>query len=85
MDPASGGAARYQKALKVVDLSQAKIREIRQFRACKFIAPNLLLRLEIAVFCWIGGKEKIMLGARQTYTEGLILLGILQGARQDVP
>ncbi len=47
--------------------------------------PKFLLRQEIAVFFWIGGKEKFMLRARQTYTEGLILLGILQGARQDVP
>ncbi len=44
-----------------------------------------MLRLEIAVFCWIGGKENFMLRARQRLTEGLILLGISQVARQAVP
>ena len=73
------------EALQVGDLSLAEIREIWQFPACRFIAPKLMLRLEIAVFCWIGGKENFMLRACQRFTEGLILLGILRGADQDVP
>ena len=69
---------------ETLDLSQPEIGKISGFLKIQQLVIKLLIRKEIAYFVPLDDYGKFQVRVDAQRVEGLILLGILQGARQAV-